>query len=120
MRQMNEIPHTPEGVLARLKAKIAKILNIDASKQRILVDRFVNNIFANTPGPRTNFAKVNINNELTRNKMTIKVFFKFLRILNVKKVTFSVTIVTDRDIEVTVDETINLFTTNFSEGDSET
>lgn len=117
---MKEIPHTPEGVLMRLKEKITKILNIDAGKQRILVDRFVNNIFANTPGPRTNFAKVNINNELTKNKMTIKVFFKFLRILNVKKVTFSVTIITDRDIEVTVDETINLFTTDFPKEDGET
>lgn len=114
-KRLTEIPHTPEGVLMRLKEKITEILHIDPAKQRALVDRFVNNIFMNTPGPRTNFAKVNINNELTKNRMTIKVFFKFLRILNIKKVKFSITVVTERDFEVTVDEEISLFTTDFKD-----
>lgn len=113
-----QIPNTPEGVLMRLKEKICAVLEIDSFKLRLLVDRFVTTIFANSPGPRTNFAKVNINNELTKNKMTIKVFFKFLRILNVKKIRFSITITTARDKEFTVSEDINLFTTDFPEEES--
>lgn len=115
MQRMKDIPDTPEGVLMRLKEKLCKALKISGGDLRMYVDRFVNNIFANSPGPRTNFAKVNINNELTKNRMTVKVFFKFLRILNVKRVTFSVTVVTTRDVEVTVEESINLFTTDYSD-----
>jgi hypothetical protein len=117
MQRLKDIPDTPEGVLMRLKLRICESLGISPGALRTHVDRFVNNIFANTPGPRTNFAKVNINNELTKNRMTIKVFFKFLRILNVKRVKFSVTITTIRDVEVTVDETINLFTTDYAENE---
>ena len=102
----------------RLKEKICLVLEIDPFKLRLLVDRFVTNTFANSPGPRINFAKVNINNELTKNKMTIKVFFKFLRILNVKKIRFSITITTPRDKEITVFEDINLFTSDFPEEES--
>lgn len=115
---MNIIPNTPEGVLMRLKEKICLVLEIDPFKLRLLVDRFVTNTFANSPGPRINFAKVNINNELTKNKMTIKVFFKFLRILNVKKIRFSITITTPRDKEITVFEDINLFTSDFPDEES--
>ena len=102
----------------RLKEKICLVLEIDPFKLRLHVDRFVTNTFANSPGPRINFAKVNINNELTKNKMTIKVFFKFLRILNVKKIRFSITITTPRDKEITVFEDINLFTSDFPEEES--
>lgn len=112
---MNIIPNTPEGVLMRLKEKICLALDIESFKLRLLVDRFITNTFANSPGPRTNFAKVNLNNALTKNKMTIKVFFKFLRILNVKKIHFSITITTQRDKEITVFEDINLFTTDFKD-----
>ncbi len=118
MQQMNVIPNTPEGVLMRLKEKICLVLEINPSTLRLLVDRFVTMTFLNSPGPRINFAKVNINNELTKNKMTIKVFFKFLRILNVKKVRFSVTIVTPRDKEITVFDEVNLFTTDYPDEES--
>lgn len=110
---MNNIPNTPEGVLMRLKEKVCLGLELDPFKLRLLVDRFVTNTFSTSPGSKINFAKVNINNELTKNKMTIKVFFKFLKILNIKKVRFSVTITTARDKELTVFEDINLFTTDF-------
>jgi hypothetical protein len=72
-------------------------------------------IKSNTDKHGPDFLKVNINNELTKNRMTIKVFFKFLRILNIKKVKFSITVVTERDFEVTVDEEISLFTTDFKD-----
>ena len=50
--------------------------------------------------------------------MTIKVFFKFLRILNIKKIRFSITITTPRDKEITVYEDINLFTSDFPDEES--
>lgn len=115
---MQEIPNTPEGVLMRLKVKICLALEISPETLRLLVDRFVTMTFLSTPGPRTNFAKVNINNELTKSKMTIKVFFKFLRILNIKKVRFSVTIITPRDKEITVFDEVNLFTTDYPDDES--
>jgi hypothetical protein len=109
---MQEISNTPEGVLIRLKNKICIALNIDIFKLKLLIDKFVNNSFSISPGSKTHFAKVNIYNELTKNKMTIKVFFKFLRILNIKKVKLSITITTPKDKEITVSEEINLFSSN--------
>ena len=107
----NNISNTPEGVLVRLQNKICKILGIDLFHKKLLIDKFVNSCFAATPNSKTHFAKVNIYNELTKNKMTIKVFFKFLKILNIKKVNISVTITTARDKEITVEEEVNLFNT---------
>lgn len=99
--------NTPEGVLVRLKNKLCIALNIDIYMLKILIDRFVNNVFANNPKSKTHFAKTNIQNELTKSKISIKVFFKFLRIINAKKVKISVTVTTLRDREITVSEEIN-------------
>ena len=41
--------------------------------------------------------------------MTIKVLFKYFRIIDAKKVTISVTVVTRRDVTVTVEEEVNFF-----------
>ncbi len=108
---MQNIPNTPEGVLVRLKEKIRIALGIDFYTLKLLIDKFVNNSFSVTPSSKTHFAKVNIYNELTKNKITIKVFFKYLKILNIKKLNISITIVTARDKEITVSEEINLFNT---------
>lgn len=114
---MDQISNTPEGVLIRLKNKICIALNIDIFKLKLLIDKFVNNNFNTTHGSKSYFAKVNIYNELTKNKMTIKVFFKFLRILNIKRVRIAVTITTIKDKEVTVSEDINLFSVEESSED---
>ena len=108
---MQSISNTPEGVLTRLKNKICIALNIDIYKLKLLIDKFVNNSFMVSPHSKTHFAKVNIYNELTKSKMTIKVFFKFLRILNIKKLRITLTVTTIKDTELTVFEDINLFTT---------
>jgi hypothetical protein len=99
--------NTPEGVLVRLKNKLCIALNIDIYMLKVLIDRFVNSVFANNPKSKTHFAKTNIQNELTKPKISIKVFFKFLRIINAKKVKIEVTVTTMRDRVVTVSEEIN-------------
>lgn len=112
MSNMPNIPNTPEGVLVRLKEKIRITLGLDLYSLKLLIDKFVNNSFTVTPSSKTHFAKVNIYNELTKNKITIKVFFKYLKILNIKKLRISITITTARDKEITVTEEVNLFNTD--------
>lgn len=109
MDHLKEISNTPEGVLVRLKDKICLTLGLDVYKIKLLIDKFVINTFHGVTSSKTHFAKVNIYNELSKNKMTIKVFFKFLRIINIKSVRISVTIRTARDKEYTVYEDINIF-----------
>lgn len=110
-----EISNTPEGVLVRLKEKLRLELGIDVSVLKILIDQFVTTTFQGITSSKTHFAKVNIYNELAKDKMTIKVFFKFLRIIKIKKVKITIEITTPRDRVVSVSEEINLF--NSSMGD---
>ena len=114
-----EISNTPEGVLVRLKEKIRLALGIDVFGLKVLIDRFVSNTFQGIANSKTHFAKVNIYNELAKNKMTIKVFFKFLKIINIKTVRITITIVTPKGKEVSVSEEINLFNTNTGDIDEE-
>ena len=112
MDHLKEISNTPEGVLVRLKDKLCLALGLDVFKIKMLIDKFVVTTFQGVANSKTHFAKVNIFNEITKNKMTIKVFFKFLRIINIKSVRISVTVKTVRDKEYTVHEDINIFTTS--------
>lgn len=112
MDHLKEISNTPEGVLVRLKDKLCLALGLDVFKIKMLIDKFVVTTFQDVANSKTHFAKVNIFNEITKNKMTIKVFFKFLRIINIKSVRISVTVKTVRDKEYTVHEDINIFTTS--------
>jgi hypothetical protein len=112
-----EVSNTPEGVLVRLKDKLCIVTGLDPQKIKLLVDKFVVTTFQGVANSKTHFAKVNIYNELTKNKMTIKVFFKFLRIINIKSVRISVTVRTVRDNEFTVHEDINIFTTDQTDED---
>lgn len=116
-KEIQEISHTPEGVLVRLKEKIRLALGIDVSVLKILIDRFVSNTFQGVTSSKTHFAKVNIYNELAKDKMTIKVFFKFLKIIMIKKVKITVTLTTQRGKEVSVEEEINLFNTDTGDSD---
>lgn len=114
-----EISHTPEGVLVRLKEKLRLALGIDTSVLKILIDRFVTNTFQDVTSSKTHFAKVNIYNELAKNKMTIKVFFKFLKIILIKKVEIKITVTTQRGREISVSEEINLFKTDTGDSDED-
>lgn len=113
--------NTPDGVLARLKHKLGIALKVDNHKLRILIDRFVMKVFNGVQNSSMHYDKINTYNELNKPRMTIKVFFKYLRILDIKKVTFSVTVETSRGVVVTVSEEFNNFSndTNATESDDE-
>lgn len=93
-------PNTPGGMLANLayKLKIAKRLEITGIKSAI--DKFVMIAFARAK-TKSHYAKVNMYNEITAKEMTIRVFMKFLHILEPRKVVFHLEF-TDRNGEVTV------------------
>ena len=109
LKDISEIPCTPEGVLARLKGKICLIVGLDTARLKMLVDRFVTLHYGLSGTSKALFTKTNISNELTKDTMTIKVFFKFLRVLNIKHVKFTVTVTTIRDEKIEVSEDFNLF-----------
>lgn len=96
-----------EGVLVRLKNYISQGYYINPPSMKTLVDEFVSKKYGRG-NTKTHFDKVNTYNELTTDKMTIKVFFKFLRIIKIQKVTFTVTVTNIRGKEVTVSDTINI------------
>lgn len=110
---MEKISNTPEGVLVRLKNKICILLGIDAHLLKLLIDRFVTIAFNGTVTTKLHFAKVNNYNDLTKPKMTIKVFFKFLKIISVKynisSIRITIDINTAKGDKFTVHEDISLF-----------
>lgn len=114
-----EISHTPEGVLVRLKEKIRLELGISVSILKILIDNFVTTTSKGVTNSKTHFAKVNIYNELAKDRMTIKVFFKFLKIIKISSVKITITLKTPKGREVSVTEEINLFNTQIGNTDEE-
>lgn len=96
-----------EGVLVRLKTYINERYMINAQTMKILIDEFVSKRYGRG-NTKSHFDKVNIYNEMTTDRMTIKVFFKYLRIIKAQKVTFKVTVVNIRGKEVTVEHVVNL------------
>lgn len=109
-----ETVNTPDGVLVRIKNKLCmhEDLKIDHHKLKLLIDRFVIKAFNGITNARMHHDKINTYNEINKNRMTIKVFFKFLKIIEAKSISISVTIVTKRDIEVTVVEDIKIFSSD--------
>lgn len=104
--------NTPDGILVRLKNKLCLALGIDTHKLKILIDRFVLKAFNGVTNSKVHFDKINTYNEINKEKMTIKVFFKFLKILEITKVRISITVTTKRNVSVTVYEDINIFSTD--------
>ena len=107
-----ETVNTPDGVLVRLKNKLCIALGVDTHRLKILIDRFVMRAFNGVTNTSMHFDKINTYNEINKNKMTIKVFFKFLKIIDIKTVTISIKVVTRRDVEVIVSEDIHIFSTD--------
>ena len=108
-KKKQEPSNTPDGVLARLCDKLNIKLGIDHHRLKILIDRFVMKVFNGVQNTATHYDKINTYNEIIKNRMTIKVLFKYFRIIDVKKVTISITVVTRRDVTVTVEEEVNFF-----------
>jgi hypothetical protein len=102
---MVEPLNTPEGVLVRVKNKLSLALGINTQTLRLLIDRYVSIKYGKAYS-KSHFDKVNTFGELTTDKMTIKVFFKYLRIIQIKKITIAITVTTARDKQVTIKEDI--------------
>lgn len=99
---------SPESVLVRLKNKICLSLGIDIYKLKGYIDYFVTNNFSNIGGVKAHYIKVNLLNEIsTKNRISWKVFFKFLRIICVKKILITITI-EQGNKTITVNEEIKL------------
>jgi len=113
---MSEVSNTPEGVLVRLKTKILIAAKIDSYKLKLLIDKFVISNANGVVNSQTHFARVNIFNAISKPRMSIKIFFRFLKVINIKHVKLSVTITTAADKEITVTEDINLFTSYNDDG----
>lgn len=112
VRKEPETVNTPDGVLVRIKNKLCLALSIDPHKLKLLIDRFVIKAFNGVTNTKMHHDKINTYNEINKNKMTIKVFFKFLKIIEAKSVSITVKVVTKRDIEVTVVEEIRIFSSD--------
>ena len=106
----DDLTSSPDNLLVTLKNKIMLKLNIDHHKLKYLIQNFVKTAFNSTAGAKIHYTIINLTNELTSPKMTIKVFFKFLNIIRIKKITFNITLLTITDREVTITEEINLST----------
>lgn len=104
---MSGYMNTPEGVLVRIKNKLSLALGVNPPTLKLLIDRYVS-MNSGRNSSKAHFDKVNAYDQLSGEKMTIKVFFKYLRILQIKKITIAVTVTTVRDKVVTVSEEINM------------
>lgn len=114
---MQQASNTPEGILVRIKNKICLSMGIDTHKLKILIDRFLNINFKDVAPSKRHYDKVNILNEFSKNKMTIKVFFKFLKIINIKHIKFNIVLTTFNNKEISIIEDIDMFA--YSEDSSE-
>lgn len=107
---------SPEGVLVKLAMALSRELRIDPPYLKLLVNDFVARTHKRTDA-KAHFTKVNIYNEILQTKMTIKVFFKFLRIAKMKNVTIQITGETVRGEVVTVQEHFDMSRLAFSDQD---
>jgi len=109
VKEPTKISSTPEGILVKLKERISLAIGLDPYRLKMLIDKYTINSYKGVDNSKAHFTKVNHYNQLNKDKMTIKVFFKFLRILNIKSVNITVTLTTSRDKHITVSEEVNLF-----------
>ena len=107
--------NTPDGVLVRLKDKLCIASGVDVHKLKILIDRHVMRTFNGVTNSKTHVDRINTYNELTKDKMTIKVFFKFLKMLDLESVKITVAVKTRTGIEYSVQEDINFMSNDLAE-----
>jgi len=112
--------NSSESILARIANKIYIALHLtDASKLKTVVLRYNANINNDTQ-IRHYYTKINLFNEINKDKMTFKVFMKLLRVLSIRKIVFDITITTSLNKEVIVHEEICLDVINDSTEKEET
>lgn len=99
--------HTSESILARIANKTYIELGVNVTILKGLIHRFV----ASLPVSRdtkTYYTRINWFNDLTKSVMTFKVFMRMLRVLNVTRVVFKITVYTANGKEATVTEDVSL------------
>lgn len=111
--------NSPDSVLARLKDKLNLTLGIDIYKLKALIDQNAAKSFNGKVNSKVHFDKSNAYQELTKDKISIKVFFKYLLLLNLDKARISVTITTKRGKEYTVYEDIKFLSPTDDIGEEE-
>jgi hypothetical protein len=104
-----QFSHTSESILARIANKTYIELGVNVTTLKGLIYRFVKSL---NIGKETTLyhTRINLFNDLTKNVMTFKVFMKMLRVLNVSRVIFKITVFTAEGKEVTVTEDVSLNT----------
>jgi len=107
--------NSPDSFLVSLKNKISVALGIDPHRLNLLIGQFVDQTLPELDSVRKRYIRTNIFSEFTKDKMTIKVFFKFLRIINIKKINFKVTVTTSKDKEFTVEQDVSFFTQDYKD-----
>ena len=103
----SKVSNSPETVLVQIKNKLSDALELTPNKLKMLIDKFVRE---NTQalGSKVHHTRTNTYNEFTTPKMTIKVFFKFLRFIDLQSVTFRVKVRTKTGREVEIEQFVNL------------
>ena len=92
------LPKNQETFLVHVAWDIVNALGTNLHNVKLCVDSYVGKLYGRTSA-KTHFAKVNLLNELTSNKMTVKVFFKFLLVLGLKRIKFNITVTDARGRE---------------------
>lgn len=96
---------TPDGILVRLKDKLCIKLGIDSHALRMLIDRHIKET-GGVGSSGSKMTKANTYSELCRDKMSIKVFFKFLNVIRSARVTIKITVETEHGKVVEVEDTV--------------
>lgn len=115
---MKKSNNTPGGILVRLKNKLCLAMGIDSHKLRVLIDQHVMRAFDGKVNSKVHWDKVNTYNDLTRPEMTVKVLFKFFKILDPKSIKITIELTTRNDQKFSVSEDI-MFMTPIKEKEEE-
>lgn len=98
---------SPETVLVNIKERLNKLLGLTPTRLKMLVEKFVRETMHLT-GSKVHFTRVNTYNEFATNKMTIKVFFKYLHIIGAESVEFKVKVRVRGGLEAEASQIVNL------------
>jgi hypothetical protein len=99
--------NSPDSFLVDIKEAISASMGLDGHTLAKCVDRFVSKLLPDLDSVKKRYICTNILGELSKDKMTIKVFFKFLRIINIKKIKFNIEVTTAKDNIHVVQKEVN-------------
>lgn len=106
-RNYKGLPLNQETFLVHLAWKILTGFGGSLNTLNREVSNYVGNIYGRT-SQKTQFGRVNLMNELTADKMTIKVFFKFIAAIKLRKIEITIKATAYDNTEVTVTQEYSL------------